>query len=162
MLVLTPALSSWCQQPRLSLPARRLAELAVLVVVTAAIAELLFGEWINSEAISSLPYLVVPGLLWAAVRFGQRETSTVAVLVSVLAVGHTWALMQGNHGPSATEHAVVAPFVGPTMTPNDSLLMLQIFVCAVAVTAVTLTAAMGEQRCVERALAEAEAHYRDL
>jgi integral membrane sensor domain MASE1 len=89
MLILTPALYCWCRQPRLKLSTPRILELAVLTVLTAGTAEVLFGGWVANSAIGSRPYLAVPVLLWAAFRFGPRETSSLAVLLSVVAIGHT-------------------------------------------------------------------------
>jgi integral membrane sensor domain MASE1 len=155
MLVLTPAIYCWWQTPRLGLSGTRRLELAVLVIATVLAAELLFGGWIASEIISSLPYLVVPSLLWAAIRFGLRETSTLAVLLSVIAVGYVW---WWTGGPAVRDGSatVFAPFLVPAFSPNNSLLALQVFVCAVAVTAVTLAAAVNERRTAEAALRQGE------
>lgn len=148
MLVIAPAIYCWWRQPRPGLSAARLVELFALALVTVAVAELLFGGWLASEIIDSLPYLVVPGLLWAAFRFGPRETATMSVLISIVAVGHTWRLMKAGEDDAAAR-AVFAPFVSPDLTANDSLLMLQIFACTVAVTAMTLAAALFQQRTAE-------------
>jgi hypothetical protein len=44
MLILTPAIFCWWRQPRLGFSASRMLELLGLLVVTAALAELLFGD----------------------------------------------------------------------------------------------------------------------
>jgi PAS domain S-box-containing protein len=161
MLVLAPALCCWWRTPRLGLSAARTLELVLLVTLTALGAEFLFGGWLVSEVVASLPYLVVPALLWAAFRFGPRETATLAVLLSGIAVAHTW-LWMGRPGPALQPRTVLGPFVSPAITPNESLLLLQLFVSAVAVTALTLAAAVAERTQVERALTEAEARYRTI
>jgi two-component system, sensor histidine kinase and response regulator len=156
MLIMAPAIYCWWRQPRLELPSGRALELAALTLLTIVVTELLFGGWIASDVINSLPYLVVPGLLWAAFRFGPRETATMAVLISVIAVMHTW---QSMHDTSVRQ--VFAPFVGGALAANSSLLMLQIFVSAVAITAMTLAAAVSQQRGAEqevRALNETLEH----
>jgi PAS domain S-box-containing protein len=157
MLVFTPAVYCWWRAPRPALSAARAAELAALVALTALTAEVLFGGWIESELVGSLPYLVVPWLLWAAFRFGPRETASLAVVVLAIAVGHTWWFMGHPAG-----RAAFAPFLGPAAGANDSLLMLQIFACAVAVTGVALAAALSERGAVLRALAESERRFRTV
>lgn len=150
MLVLAPALYCWWRRPRPGLSAGRLVELVILSLATISVAELLFSGWIDSAVIDSLPYLVVPGLLWAAFRFGPRETATMAVFISIVAVAQTWRLM-GTVDEESAVRLAFAPFVSPSLSANESLLMLQIFVCAVAVTAMTLAAAISEQRNAEAA-----------
>ena len=58
-----------------------------------------------------LTFLCVPPLMWAAFRFGQRETATVIALLGALA---TWGTVRGL-GPFS-EHPA-----------NESLLLLQAF-----------------------------------
>ena len=161
MLVLSPALYSWWRMPRLAFSLVRGLELIALVILTAMTAEILFGGWIASEVITSMPYLVVPGLLWAAFRFGQRETSSLAVLLSVIAVGHLWHWMNLSTEMGAY-YNVFAPFISRNTSQNDSLLMLQIFVCAVAITAVTLAAAVSERTHAEAALQRSEHRFRTI
>jgi PAS domain S-box-containing protein len=158
MLVLAPALCGWWRAPRLRLSVPRTLELLVLVALTALTAEFLFGGWLASAVMASLPYLIVPGLLWAAFRFGPRETASLAVLVSAIAVGHTWWWM--GHLAETAPRTVVAPFLSPAISANESLLMLQVFVCAVAVTAITLAAAVAERTQAEGALRDSEQRFR--
>jgi signal transduction histidine kinase len=148
VLVLAPMIYAW-SRPLSSLSRARRLELAGLLALTALGAELLFGGWLaswievegSSEVLRSLPYLVVPSLLWAAFRFGPRETATAAVVVSAVAIWHTWDMMElGRGGASAA-----GPFVSPSVSANTSLLMLQVFVCAISVTAAALAAAVAER-----------------
>jgi PAS domain S-box-containing protein len=148
MLVLAPAIYGWGQAPHPRLSVRRTLELVSLFALTALTAEVLFGGHVASPVIASLPYLVVPGLLWAAFRFGPRETASLAVLLSLVAVSHTWRRMRQLAEDRSVE-PVFAPFVSPTISTNDSLLMLQLFVCAVAVTAIAMSAAVTERKRAE-------------
>src|SRR5204863_3183492 len=95
MLVLAPAIYCWFRMPGWSYSKARLVELIGLIVVTITMDELLFGGWFRSEIANSLPYLIVPGLVWAAFRFGPRETSTIAALSAVIAIVNTWQHMNG-------------------------------------------------------------------
>ena len=151
MLILTPMLFCCWREPRGNWSGLRLVELFVGAAMSTLVAESLFGGWFGttgeiSAVIRSLPYLVVPGLLWAAFRFGQRETSVVAVLISAISIWHTWQMMQFRQG--------AGPFVSSLIEPNTSLLMLQIFVCAVAITATSLAAAVSERNRSEAGLVE--------
>ena len=162
MLVLTPALYCWWRAPALGLSRARSLEFVALVASAALTAEFLFGGWVASAVIDSLPYLIVPSLMWAAFRFGQREAGTLAALYSASAVWHTWSVMQQMTAAPAALTRVFAPFVSPATNANDSLLMLQLFIGAVAITAVTLAAAVAERTRAVRVLTDAEASYRDL
>src|SRR5262249_26152235 len=121
MLIITPALYCWWRAPRLELSANRTLELALVIGLTALMAELLFGGWIASP-IGSLPFLfVVPGLVWAAFRFSPRETASLAVLLSIIAVGHTWDSMSRLAERSAAGRTVFVPFLSPAITAHQSL-----------------------------------------
>jgi PAS domain S-box-containing protein len=148
MLVLAPALYTWGRLPQLRLSVGRMLELVVLIMLTVATAEVLFGGHVGSSVIASLPYLVVPALLWAAFRFSPRETASLAVLLSIIAVSHTWRWMT-RLAMELAAAPIYAPFVSPMISPNDSLLMLQLFVCAIAITAIALSAAVTERKRAE-------------
>jgi two-component sensor histidine kinase/integral membrane sensor domain MASE1 len=150
LLILAPALVGWGRQWRWGLGGERLAEFVVLLVCAVALTELLFGGWIASELIRSLPYILLAALLWAAFRFGPRETASVAVVLSVVTTAQTWLSMRHAHDAGAR----LAPFVSPAVSANDSLLMLQLFVCAIALTGLLLAAAVNERRRMERDMRE--------
>ncbi len=161
MLVLAPALYCWLYSPRLDPAGGRILELILVVAVTSLMAELLFGGWIASP-IASLPFLfVVPGLAWAAFRFGPRETASLAVLLSVIAIAHTWASMS-HIAQTTPERRAALPFLNPEITPNESLLMLQTFICVMVVTAVMLGAAVNERTLAEQSLRDSERRFRTI
>jgi len=161
MLVLAPAIYFWLRMPVRNYSKPRLLEFIALAGVTVAIAEIRFGGWFGGEIANNLPYLVVLSLMWAAFRFGPGETSTTAVLTAAIAIIHTWQHMAGGDAVE-TAGRVFAPFVSPTLTPNQSMLMLQVFVCAVSLTGLTLAAAIAERTHFEEELTEAEARLRTI
>ncbi len=161
MLVLAPSLYCWWQAPKLGLPASRIMELVGLVALTALTAEVIFGGWIPSP-IGSLPFLVIPGLLWAAFRFHQRETSSLAVVVSAIAIWRTWSAMASMTEAQPDRPPAFAPFLSPAITANESLLLLQIFICAVVETAMMLAAAVIQRTTAEQALADSERRFRTI
>jgi len=84
-----------------------------------------------------LTFLCFPPLVWAAFRFGQRETAAAIAILSGLAI---WGTVRGL-GPFAD---------GP---PNESLLLLQAFLGTIAVMSILIAAVVTERKGDEAALA---------
>ncbi len=127
ILILAPVIHSWVRSEwQAWQPARRIEAAGVLTVLV-AVSHVLLGGWFSLAA--PLAFLILPGLLGIAFRYGQRESSTAAALVSGLAIWNT------IHG--------IGSFVRSDL--NESLLLLQVFVCTIAMTAVTLAAAVVER-----------------
>jgi signal transduction histidine kinase len=80
-----------------------------------------------------LTFLCVPVLVWAAFRFGARETTAAAALLSAMAITAT---VRG-----------LGPFAAAT--PNESLLLLQTFLGVPTVFALAFAAVVAENRCNE-------------
>jgi hypothetical protein len=80
-----------------------------------------------------LTFLCTPPLVWAAVRFRQREAAMLVAVLSGIAI---WETLHG-FGPLASV---------PT---NDSLLLLQVFMGTVSVMAISAGAVVEERRRVE-------------
>jgi diguanylate cyclase (GGDEF)-like protein len=85
-----------------------------------------------------LEFLCVPFLLWAAFRFGRRETATAVVILSGLAV---WGTLRG-FGPFARE------------TPNESLVLVQAYTSVMAIMGMVLAAVVAEHKHAEAQLTE--------
>jgi len=80
-----------------------------------------------------LAFLWIPILIWAAFRFGQRETATAIFLLAGIAI---WGTLRG-----------FGPFI--TQTPNTSLLMLQAYMGVNAITALSVAAEVSERKRAE-------------
>jgi len=160
MLVLGPAVYCWLRMLQWPTKNPRRTEFIAVLVASAAIAEFRFGGWIQIEMANSLPYMVVAGLLWSAFRLGPRETSTVSFLTSSIAIVHTWRNI--TLAQSDRSGMIFAPFVSHTLTANQSLIMLQVFVCTVSVTAMALAAAIAERTRFQEDLTEAESRFRTI
>ena len=93
----------------------------------------------------ALTFLVLPFVVWAAIRFRQREVTTVTAAVCGIAV---WFTIEGR-GPFAQEPL------------NNSLLLLLAFMSTVAVTGLALNATEGERSRVMAALAKALEQFRE-
>jgi two-component sensor histidine kinase/integral membrane sensor domain MASE1 len=95
---------------------------------------------------SALGFLAVLPLLWSALRYGRRETATVSVILSTVAV---WGQKSG-----------AGPFNLPD--PNEAFLLLLAFMISVSVPSLALSAAMAARTTTERELRLSESHLRDI
>ena len=137
-LVLAPLLILWMQSPRIDWDGKRAVEAILLLAAVVATGGLVFGGWLPlSRKGETFAYLAAPVPLWAALRFGPRETATAVAALSVTALHGTI----GGFGPFAM------------FSPLASLLLLQAFMATVSVTGLLLAAAIAQQR-----RSEAEAH----
>ena len=133
-IIVTPVLTLWIRRPQVRVSPRRLAEAILMLGCLIVIGQLVFGGWLP-ERLRNYPmaFLCIPILVLMAYRFGPREISTAAVVLSGLA---TWGTLRG-FGPFATE------------TPNESLLLLQGFMVVTTTMTMVLAAAVAETRRAE-------------
>lgn len=130
-LVVAPFLFTWLEKPHERWSAPRVAEAALLLLVLFVIASVVFGGFAPTRAANyPLGHLTIPILLWAAFRFGPRGASTsIVVLAGIATLGTARGL-----GPFA-EHDL-----------NESLLLLQVFLVAVAIAALVLAGIATEHK----------------
>ena len=139
-LVVAPVVLLWAENPRLQWGRRQFLEAAVLLACLVLVGQTVFGGVTPAAARDyPLEVLCIPILLWAAFRFGARETASAVLLLSVIAIVGT---LRG-FGPFARE------------TRNESLLLLQVFIAVVAVTKLIVASVVAERRRME-------GHLRDL
>ena len=133
-MLVAPLLLLWISNFRLRFKWREYAELFVLVGCLALTAQIVFcGLFLSATRNFPLEYLCIPFLIWAAIRFGQREAVTVTALLSGIAI---WGTLRGL-GPFA---------IG---SRNDSLLLLQAFMGIVAVMTLALAAMSADRQRIE-------------
>ncbi|HUO64881.1 MAG TPA: MASE1 domain-containing protein [Terriglobales bacterium] len=133
-VLVAPLLILWVEQPRPRLSARRMLEVALLLLSLVAVGQLVFGDVLFRDTRNyPIDFLAVPPLVWAAFRFGQRETSTASVVLASMAL---WGTLHGQ-----------GPFVRGD--PNESLLLLQAFVGLSAVLALAFAAVVAEKKRVD-------------
>jgi len=137
-LIVAPALLLWTEHPRLQWRRWQVFEAAALLACLVLTALFVFGGLFPTRNYP-LEFALIPILLWAAFRFGARETSTLILLVAVIAVRGT---LRG-FGPFARD------------TQNESLLLVQGFIGVIAVTKLIVAAIVSERRRME-------GHLRDL
>ena len=137
-LVVAPLLLT--QGRRKPLRAARVAEATALGVLL-----VLMSLWIFEWMPQSLPALLSPLLVWAALRFEQAGAARATFLTTAIAV---WATARG-HGPFGRE------------TVEASLYLEQAYMALSAATFLVLGAAVRDRRRAEQAREQAEAVIRD-
>jgi signal transduction histidine kinase/DNA-binding response OmpR family regulator/HPt (histidine-containing phosphotransfer) domain-containing protein len=116
-LIVAPLLLAWIQPDRSEWRGYRLAEFVLLLLVTAGISGVVFGDLFNLPAVP-LAFLLLPFLLWGAFRFGATSCSLLnAVMMGVV----IWGTTHG-HGPFASDSA------------TESLILIQLFTSVMVVT----------------------------
>lgn len=136
-LVLAPALLLWVNDAEIDWHRPRIREALALLGGLVLVCQVVFGVPLPFRA-GTLPleYLAVPMLVWAAYRFSPREAATAIVVLATLAV---WGTLRGQ-----------GPFARPS--PNESLLLLQVFLAVASLTTLMLAALVRERRDVEQRL----------
>ncbi len=143
-LLVAPLLVLWLTNPRVQWQRGQVREATCLVLCLFVVGQAVFGAWIPLNVKDyPLDYLCVPILVWAAFRFGQRETATATVLLSGIAL---WGTLRG-FGPFAME------------TPHESLLLLQAFMGVTALLTMAFAAVVSERNRIE---AKRESLLREL
>lgn len=139
-LVVAPLLLTWGSESR-PWSSKRYVEAALLLTLLALSSIATFGgPGPIPLRYYPLARLIVPFFLWAAFRLGQRGVTLATVVVSLFAI---WGIAQG-----------AGPFVG--RTPNDALLVLQVFLGSNVVMFMFLAATVEERRAVAATLHENE------
>jgi len=130
-LIVAPLLIIWLGKRLKRCAPRRLAEAGLLLVCTIVLSEVMFGVSFetHSELYPVTP-LGIPLLLWAGFRFHQRGAIGTAAVMAAFAVGGTFR----KFGPF---------WVGGHA--NDSLLLLQMFMGTVTLTALFVAAIVAER-----------------
>jgi signal transduction histidine kinase len=134
-LVVVPLALAWAQPLAPVWRGRGALEAALMLATVLALSV------IALSAEQPVTYLVFPGLIWAALRFGPQG-ATLAVAVAVVAA--VWAT-SNELGPFL-EHS-----------PSDSALNLQLYVTFAALTTLCLAAIVSERRRAAEELSESRA-----
>ncbi len=132
VLTIAPPLVMWLSQPVWPVRSRQILEAAALLAFVVLVSTLLF---LNNVP-SGLEYFALVPLLWAALRVGRRGAVSGAFVVSSIAL---WGTLRGY-----------GPFAAPT--PYESLLLLQLFIATITMTALIVASVVSEQRRLEQRL----------
>jgi len=138
-IVFTPLIVLWIEQPRILWNGLRALEAVVLLLCLVAFDIACFGPSPWGVKNYPLTFLPVPFLIWAAFRFGPRETATTSLLMGGIAI---WGTRMG-----------FGPFVpSERMSEHESLLTLQVFVGFMSAMAFALAMIVQENRAAAAAL----------
>jgi len=146
VILLTPCVILWSDRrvPALKLP--QLLEAAGLVAALVLICLLAFGGWFLGRQANVLTFLVIPLLLWTAMRFGRRGAIAGCLLLAIFAIEGS---LRGT-GPFARQNL------------NTSLILAQSLIGVVTVMALMLAADVAERKETESSLRNSEHRYREL
>jgi signal transduction histidine kinase len=136
VLVFTPLVLSWATRGTVAWSARRIAEAVLFAVLLVVSVHFVFSTPLSRT------FLVIPFIVWAAFRFGQREVTTTIAVVCAIAL---WYTLQRSHGPFA-------------MLPvHEALLVLLLFVSTLSFTGLVLCAVLAQ---LDGAMSELESRVR--
>ena len=150
ILIFTPLILSWSVRGTVQWTPRKALEGIVLAALLLAATHVVFAGGIGRT------FIIVPFIVWAAFRFGQREVTTAIAVVCAMAL---WYTLSSDVGPFA-------------ITPlNESLLLLLTFISTVVFGGLVLCAVIHElshamselqSRVLERTrmLSESEQRFR--
>ncbi|HEY5897746.1 MAG TPA: MASE1 domain-containing protein [Burkholderiales bacterium] len=149
MLVFAPLLLAW-RSEGIAWNTRKAIEAAVFTLLLLVACQIVFTADVGRS------FVLVPFIVWAAFRFGQREVALASAVICGMALWYTLRAEQG-------------PFGG--LPRNESLLLLLVFVSTVAVTGLVIAAVLAqlaasrnelETRVAERTrlLADSERRFR--
>lgn len=145
IIIVTPLLLCWSETASGRTAGERRIEYQLFAALLALLCVTLVGTArFPGETVQKLAYLMIPLVTWAAARLNQRAVTAASFAVSVVAI---LDMLDG------------ASSMFSSLPLNDSLLLLQLFVSAVALAGLTLSALSGE---VVRVNAELEAAREEL
>lgn len=140
----------WIRPRRL----RETGEIIALEGLAITLSILVFATRLAPLTTHPLEYTVFPLVIWAGLRFSHPGAALVSATISSIAI---WGTLHGR-----------GPFAGPTVSPQDSLILLQIFTGVTATSGLVLGAAIADRnrseslRQTDHALASILSEERDL
>jgi PAS domain S-box-containing protein len=146
-IVLTPFFLVWSTNRPPALGWRRVSEAAGLAALLAAICVVLFGGWFTPRTEGApLALLLVPALVWPALRFGQRGTTAAVLVVASIAIWGTFH----DSGPFNVQNRA------------NALVLAEEFIAVIAVMALVLAADVAQRQKSDAGLHISEERYRTL
>lgn len=134
-LIVAPFLLAWHLNWKRRASSTAVIEAAVLLTGLFLVSIVAFGGWIpGADKRYPIAHLTWPFLVWAALRLDQRIVTAATLLLSLVAV---WGTAQGY-----------GSFVRGG--PNESLLLLQLFIGSTALLTYVLYAAMRERTTAQK------------
>jgi PAS domain S-box-containing protein len=142
-LIVAPALLVWTWPDRLRWTGRMRIEAAAAFMLLTICSALIFTGELAPVGVG-FPFLVLPILVWIAVRLGQRATVSATLLACAFSV---WGTLHG---------------MGPFAELDMPLPVAALFMGVAAMTGLVLAASVNERRQVQAALRQSEERFRLL
>ncbi|MEI7728185.1 MAG: MASE1 domain-containing protein [Verrucomicrobiota bacterium] len=140
VLVFTPLIVIWRDSPRHAWLRRQRLEYVLLLSLLILFGEVVFGDFLPPEARAYwMPNFCLPFLLWAAFRFGPRETIITTFVLGALAL---WGTFHG-YGYFAKAQ------------PAESLLVFQVFLAVNSILALLVAAIIVQRNQIREDLRQA-------
>jgi signal transduction histidine kinase/integral membrane sensor domain MASE1 len=140
-LTLAPFLLTWATKSQQQILSQRWLEALALFALLFVTSMMIFGGWFPAPVQTyPLAHLAFPFLIWAAFRLGQRSVTLALIVLAAIAIWGT------RHGYGSFARS----------TPNESLLLVQLYIGATALMALFLIAAVEERRLAAKTLRESE------
>lgn len=128
-VVVAPLILTLARRTQYRFRLAKIIEAIGLISLSTISALFVFGHLFRSPELSSMTsFLLIPALVWAALRFYQHGATILVALFTCIAV---YSTLRGY-----------GPFIGGTA--NESLLMLQTFMAIIMTTALSLAASVDE------------------
>jgi signal transduction histidine kinase len=129
IIIVAPLLLCWSEPASSRTAAERRIEYQLFGALVILFGGFAWAASVPSETLQTLAYLMIPLVTWAAARLDQRAVTAASFAISAVAV---FDMLDGS-----------ASMFLP-LSLNQSLLLLQLFVSAVALSGLTLSALAGE------------------
>jgi len=129
IVIVAPLLLCWSEPGNGRTAGEKRVEYQLFAALLLLCGVLVLASRYANEAVQTLAYLMIPMVTWAAARLDQRAVTAASFAISAVAVID---MLDG-----------AAAMFSP-LALNESLLLLQLFVSAVALSGLTLSALAGE------------------
>ncbi|MTI26791.1 GHKL domain-containing protein [Fulvivirga kasyanovii] len=136
VLIITPFVISWTANFKIEINWQRIVEGIIFIGALALIVMCLQLDTISSTIEKSVPFLIMPFLLWLGFRFNLQTTMTGILIASLLAIYFTLH----NEGPFVLN------------TEANSRLILQVFIGVISISTIILYATVNERTVAQKAI----------
>jgi signal transduction histidine kinase len=138
ILLFTPFILAIVNIKNVKFNAGKALEVLLFIASMIGIYVLVSFGYFNQTLIDSLPYLMIPLLLWLAFRFDLLAVVSFGLVISLLAIYYTIKQL----GPFIEAQTI------------DSMLLLQIFIGVISISAIVISSAVTERTRAQNELKE--------
>lgn len=136
ILLFTPFILAVAQKRKFEFQPNQWLEVGLFLTTILGFYLLIRFGYFNSTLIASLPFLLIPFLLWLGFRFSMLAAITGTLISSLISIYFTIH----NSGP----------FIQPTA--GDTMLLLQLFIGVISISTIVLSATVTERAAAQHEL----------